>query len=367
MPEQQETSRAATYRAIARDLGDEIRAGRIPPGRNLPSERELAGRYRVNRQTVRAALQYLRAQGQVASDRLGTYVLARHAGRPVQASLSRRREASFPGSFLRPGLSAVAVGWLGEGVLDPCTAEAFEVPRGTVVLTYGQQLRDADGHILQSSLSCFAPALLDRVPQLAAAVEAVGAGGGADPAELGDLFVWGAMAGLRLYRTDRVQVLLEVGEPEASAVPGFRLVVRRTVADQCGQALIVTCFQIGAEYAELTYRDGDAGLPGGPSSPETETDTGAGADIDPVADAARPSAAERAALESWALPSAPNRGLALRARIVLGCETATAEEVARRLGQSRAVVAAWRDRFRAGGVQALELSPRRGRSARARR
>jgi len=349
MPEQRETSRAATYRAIARDLGDEIRAGRIPPGRNLPSERELAGRYGVNRQTVRAALQYLRAQGQVASDRLGTYVLARHAGLPVQASLSRRRGASFPGSFLRPGLSAVAAGWPGEGVLDPCTAEAFEVPRGTVVLTYGHQLLDADGRILQSSLSCFAPALVDRVPQLATAV------GGGEGAELGDLFVWAAMAGLRLYRTDNVQVLLEGGAHEAYAVPGFRLAVRRTVADQHGRALIVTCFQIGAEHAELTYRDADTGLPGGPSLP------------DPPADPARLSAAERAALESWALPGAPNRGLALRARIVLGCETATVEEVARRLGQSGAMVAAWRDRFWAGGVQALEPSHRRGRPARARR
>jgi transposase len=63
-------------------------------------------------------------------------------------------------------------------------------------------------------------------------------------------------------------------------------------------------------------------------------------------------------LHSWASPNAPDRGLALRARIVLGCEQAAAEEVAGRLGHSTALVTAWRDRFRAGGLRALEASPR---------
>lgn len=49
------------YQRIAAALRHELARAAGSPGGKLPSERSLAARYGVNRQTVRAALQELRA------------------------------------------------------------------------------------------------------------------------------------------------------------------------------------------------------------------------------------------------------------------------------------------------------------------
>jgi hypothetical protein len=342
MPAQQRTRRAAAYQDIADDLAAGISTGRLPAGLNLPSERRLATAYGVNRQTVRAALQHLRTQGRVAGDHLGTYALAPPGARPVRASLSRTPAASFPGSFLPPDRPAAGRGLLVRRTPERWAAAALDVPPDRAALTYDHRLTGPDGLALQRATAWFAPVLVLLVPQLGRAAAAADAGPDGGPApDLGDLYLWSAMAGLRLRAADRVQ-LVRTPEPGDGEADG--LAVRRTITDQHGRALIGTAFRISDEGAELRYADSQAILPGDR--------------LPRAAGAATLSTSDRAVLHSWASPNAPDRGLALRARIVLGCEQAAAEEVAGRLGHSTALVAAWRDRFRAGGLRALEASPR---------
>ncbi|MFD8985234.1 GntR family transcriptional regulator, partial [Streptomyces sp. NPDC059564] len=74
------------YQRIAAALRDELdRAAAHGSGGRLPSERTLAARYGVNRQTVRAALQELRADGLIVTGRRGTRAAGTPAGGPLGA------------------------------------------------------------------------------------------------------------------------------------------------------------------------------------------------------------------------------------------------------------------------------------------
>jgi transposase len=67
-------------------------------------------------------------------------------------------------------------------------------------------------------------------------------------------------------------------------------------------------------------------------------------------------------LEAWTRSPSLSAGAVLRARIVLACAAGEGtSQVARRLGVSRPTVIAWRERYRAGGVEALADAPRSGR------
>src|SRR5450759_154010 len=69
-----------------------------------------------------------------------------------------------------------------------------------------------------------------------------------------------------------------------------------------------------------------------------------------------------ATLVSWTRSPSILAGAALRARMVLACAQGEGtSQVARRLGVSRPTVMAWRERYRAGGLEALRDAPRSGR------
>lgn len=70
------------YWRIAKELLGELRDGTIPPGERLPGERQLAGHFGVSRETVRQALEVLRRDGLVATDRRGSH--ATLPGLPVE-------------------------------------------------------------------------------------------------------------------------------------------------------------------------------------------------------------------------------------------------------------------------------------------
>lgn len=73
---------------------------------------------------------------------------------------------------------------------------------------------------------------------------------------------------------------------------------------------------------------------------------------------------DRPRLEALARSTAVRAGLAQRARIVLLAETGLANaEIARRTGTTRPTVLAWRNRYVAGGINALRDKPRPGRPA----
>lgn len=60
------------YQRIAAALRSELEGAAHTAGGRLPSERTLAARYQVNRQTIRAALQHLREDGLIVTGRRGT-------------------------------------------------------------------------------------------------------------------------------------------------------------------------------------------------------------------------------------------------------------------------------------------------------
>ena len=63
------------WRQIGSAIENEIRAGRVPPGQPLPTERELAKRFTVARQTIRRAMADLERQGIISIQQgRGTFV-----------------------------------------------------------------------------------------------------------------------------------------------------------------------------------------------------------------------------------------------------------------------------------------------------
>ncbi|MER8186024.1 GntR family transcriptional regulator [Kitasatospora sp. NPDC094015] len=342
MAEQHTERTAPAYLSIAADLRRAILEGAYPPGRNLPSERGLAARYGVHRQTARAALRHLCDQGLALGDLLGTYVLAGPNRRPAAPRpLGRGPGEGFPGLLLHPGRSATAAGLLRTGAAPPVAARALGLPAGTRTLTYRHEVRQPDGGLAQCSRSWFAPALVARVPQLAALAAAAGSARRPDgaPADLGDLFAWTAMAGLRVQTSDGIHLSCPGGADHHPAGSPCTLTIRRTVTDQQGLAVVVTEFEAAAHGVSLSY----------PARPEP-----AHGPRPSTAPVLRLSLAELGTLRGWATCGSPDRGLALRARIVLACGRASVEQVARELEVSAALVRAWRGRFQLGGPAALD-------------
>lgn len=59
----------ALYRQLADDVAERVRAGEIAPGSPLPSETALAAWYSVSRDVVRDAMNTLRAEGVIVTER----------------------------------------------------------------------------------------------------------------------------------------------------------------------------------------------------------------------------------------------------------------------------------------------------------
>lgn len=95
-PDSEATADAPLYLRVAAALREDLAHRRISPGSRLPSERSLSQRYHVNRQTVRSALQLLRDERLVVTDRRGTFAAAETGGEPVTPALTARRP-TFPG------------------------------------------------------------------------------------------------------------------------------------------------------------------------------------------------------------------------------------------------------------------------------
>src|SRR6266511_5393414 len=81
-----------------------------------------------------------------------------------------------------------------------------------------------------------------------------------------------------------------------------------------------------------------------------------------LADSVEVPDSDRRELSAWTRSATITAGAALRARIVLraGAGEGTST-IARQLGVSRPTVITWRERYRAGGIAALEDAPRSGR------
>src|SRR4051812_22026667 len=80
---------ATLHRRVYDELAVRIADGRLPPGAQLPTERELCRELGVSRVTLRKALAALRAAGAVESFQgRGTFVAAPRVGEPPNALMS---------------------------------------------------------------------------------------------------------------------------------------------------------------------------------------------------------------------------------------------------------------------------------------
>lgn len=335
------------YAAIAEKLRHAIETRQIEPGYNIPSERELAERHAVTRQTVRAAVDHLQAAGLVTRDRLGTYVLGADTGPGLGPRGAAAEQQDFPGLLLRtPVLHCT--GLLTDAGTAPGNSTAGHEP-----LVYRHWVYGHDGRVGQSSVSSFHRRLVDLVPPLTEAVGQVRGDKqiastvlrGVDP-QLGSVLGWLRRRFPEAQQTDRVQALPHTAGRTAQPGPhpAAHVHIERTIKNPDGLLLLRTDFRVFDDQALLT-------------SQPAATAQGRGTEVPgqppPQHPSVHVSARDRAWLEAWLLPGAPEKQLATRARIILGCEEATAQEVAARLNISGGLVTAWLGRYAAGGIEAL--------------
>ncbi|MGW6981287.1 GntR family transcriptional regulator [Streptomyces sp. NPDC054932] len=209
--------------ALRRDLD---RAAHTPGGR-LPSERSLAARYQVNRQTIRAALQHLREDGLVVTGRRGTRPAAFAAPAAAPSAAAEPVAASSSPASTRSRLTLVTV--------PPSLAALLGMAGGDSTLVHHQRERGPAGETLRHAVTYFSPGAVARSPELEAFRNRAAA---VREPELTALHRWldRAAAGGRVTETLTVT---RVTRPHAAA-PACGLTVRRTLHDTSGRLLAVT-------------------------------------------------------------------------------------------------------------------------------
>lgn len=133
------------YQRIAAALRRELDRAAYAPGGRLPSERTLAARYQVNRQTIRAALQQLRQDGLVVTGRRGT-----------------RPAAPAPAPFPSPPRSSLAL-----VTAPPSLAALLGMRAGERTLVHHRHELGPAGETLQRAVTYLCPELVARTPELA--------------------------------------------------------------------------------------------------------------------------------------------------------------------------------------------------------
>ena len=146
------SSGVPVYRQVANAIRGEITSGRYLPGVWLPSEAQLAQMYGVGRDTVREALAYLRAEGQITTVRKrGSMVAGKPTREPYHVPVGARVITRMPTPEERRDLAAPGelreFGGLPEGVpvfeITPGPRKHRRVLRGDrVELVFNDQPTD---------------------------------------------------------------------------------------------------------------------------------------------------------------------------------------------------------------------------------
>ncbi|MGW0866491.1 MULTISPECIES: GntR family transcriptional regulator [Streptomyces] len=222
------------YRRIATQLLGELREGRIPPGERLPGERRLAEHFGVSRETVRQALELLRRDGLVATDRRGSH--ATLSGLPVEAPAS----LAFP-----VGAAAAAPGTVARATVTwepppPDHAEVLGLAPGRPTLVHTYRYATADGRGLRTAVTSFSAVALAEVEELARYRDRAD---GTATAHLRRAYDWMRRAGLTLHHRDAITRL--------ASTPSVR--VTRQVHDQYARPLEITDLVVDAQKDALVY------------------------------------------------------------------------------------------------------------------
>ncbi|RPF43999.1 GntR family transcriptional regulator [Streptomyces sp. Ag109_G2-6] len=243
------------YQRIAAALRDELDHAARTAGGRLPSERTLAARYEVNRQTVRAALQELRADGLVVTGRRGTRAAPPQAS-PRPARPAGRADAHlspYPAPPARGPARPAARARLGLVTVPPSLAALLGMRGGERTLVHHHRVYGADGRTLQHTVTYLCPAVVARTPQLAPYLERPSA---AREEDLRPLHRWLERVTAR-GRTAETITMTRTSHP-AAASPACGLSVRRTVHDASGRLLAVTDLAFPAWDQVTFHREPEA-------------------------------------------------------------------------------------------------------------
>ncbi|MEU6167964.1 GntR family transcriptional regulator [Streptomyces tanashiensis] len=245
-PDSEAVADAPLYLRVAAALREDLARRRISPGSRLPSERSLSQRYHVNRQTVRSALQLLRDEGLVVTDRRGTFAAADEAeSEPAAPALTARRPTFPGGPRAAEALVRASLTW--EPAPAPLAPRLLLTP-GEPTLVHRHTVLGPHGTALQRAVSWFSRPALAEIPQLSRYRR------GRDCSQQPDLrllYHWMHQAGLRI--THRESVGVPPGPATTTAGGAARLLVHRVVSDQHGHALEITDIDFSAQSAAWTY------------------------------------------------------------------------------------------------------------------
>ncbi|MFE5766703.1 GntR family transcriptional regulator [Streptomyces sp. NPDC056492] len=240
------------YRRIAAALRSELERAAHTPGARLPSERTLAARYQVNRQTVRAALQHLRQDGLIVTERRGTRPAvegaapAREAGGQAggQAACQPARPGVVPE---RSRLSLVSV--------PPSLAELLGMRGGERTLVHHRREHGPSGETLRDAITYLCPGAVAAEPELARYRDRPAAAAPVRDEDLGPLHRWLDRAAERGRVAETLTMTRSSGAPAAS--PACGLTVRRTLYDGSGRLLAVTDLAFPTWNRLTLHRDHD--------------------------------------------------------------------------------------------------------------
>lgn len=227
------------YQRIAAALRRELDLTALTPGARLPSERTLAARYEVNRQTIRAALQHLREDGLVVTGRRGT--------RPAFPAPAHRPPAGQPACHPAPAAVAEAApalppagasaqAWLTLVTLAPALAEQLGMRGGEQTLVHHHRESGPTGQTRRHAVTYLCPRTVLRTPELSRYRDRLVAG--VRDEDLGPLHHW-LEGAARAGRVAETITMTRTNSPQA-ANPAGGLSVRRTLHDASGRLLAVT-------------------------------------------------------------------------------------------------------------------------------
>ncbi|MGW1636227.1 GntR family transcriptional regulator [Streptomyces lavendulae] len=233
------------YQRIAAELRAELDRRAHDSGVRLPSERELAARYGVNRQTVRAALQELRADGLIVTGRRGTRAVGIRAaapGAPLAPSAPgvHRHPAGAPDGPLPHAAAAGAraggtVTRLTLVTVPPSLAALLGMSGGARTLVHHRRVHGPRGEALQHAVTYICPRTAARTPELAPYLDRSAA---ARDEDLRPLHRWLERAAAR-GRTAETITMTRTSRPDAPAA-ACGLSVRRLLHDASGRLVAVT-------------------------------------------------------------------------------------------------------------------------------
>ncbi|MFB7057701.1 GntR family transcriptional regulator [Streptomyces vinaceus] len=210
------------YQRIAAALRSELERAAHTAGGRLPSERTLAARYQVNRQTVRAALQHLREDGLIVTGRRGT----RSAAADTTGTAGPVRPAPAP---------APEQSWLTLVSVPPSLAGLLGMRGGERTLVHHRRERGPSGETLRDAVTYLCPRVIAGAPELARYRDRPAV---VRDEDLGPLHRWLDRAAEQ-GRVAETLTMTRSSHPSAAG-PGCGLTVRRTLHDDSGRLLAVT-------------------------------------------------------------------------------------------------------------------------------